>query len=58
LYKRVCGARRRRFTEPDSAKNEPDRLRRSRDKSRNQYLIAATVVWVAIWVATGVVADN
>jgi hypothetical protein len=28
------------------------------NKSRNTYLIAATVVWVAIWVATGVVADN
>jgi hypothetical protein len=28
------------------------------NKSRNRYLVAATVVWVAIWVATGVVADN
>jgi hypothetical protein len=28
------------------------------NKSRNTYLIAATVVWAAIWVATGVIADN
>jgi hypothetical protein len=28
-------------------------------KSRNQYVIAAAVVWAAIWVATaGVLADN
>jgi hypothetical protein len=27
-------------------------------ESRNQYLIAATIVWVAIWVATGAVADD
>jgi drug/metabolite transporter (DMT)-like permease len=28
------------------------------NKIRNQYVIAAAVVWAAIWVATGVVADN
>ena len=27
-------------------------------KSRNRYLVAATIVWVAIWVATGSVADD
>ena len=27
-------------------------------KSRNTYLVAAAVVWVAIWVATGSVADD
>ena len=27
-------------------------------RSRNRYLVAATIVWVAIWVATGSVADD
>jgi hypothetical protein len=27
-------------------------------KSRNIYLVAATIIWVAIWLATGSVADN
>jgi hypothetical protein len=27
-------------------------------KSRNRYLVAATIVWVAIWLATGSVADD
>ena len=25
---------------------------------RNRYLIGATIIWVAIWLATGVVADH
>lgn len=28
------------------------------NKSRNTYVIAAAVVWAAIWLATGVVADD
>ena len=28
------------------------------NKSGNRYVIAAAVVWAAIWVATGLVADN
>ena len=28
------------------------------NKSGNQYVIAAAVVWSGIWVATGLVADN
>lgn len=28
------------------------------NKTRNQFVIAAAIVWAAIWVATGVVADN
>jgi hypothetical protein len=27
-------------------------------KSRNEYLVAATIIWVAIWLATGSLADN
>ena len=35
-----------------------DRRRKAVKKSRNRYLIGATVGWVAIWLATGLVADN
>lgn len=28
------------------------------NKSRNRYVIAAAIVWAAIWVATASVADN